>query len=49
MPDLAKQFTKEEIKLALDYILKNDVKLQHSTRHDLLYKNKKFAPKEQLV
>lgn len=46
MPDLAKQFTKEEIKKALDYILENGIKLQHSTRHDLVYKNRSFASKE---
>lgn len=46
MPDLAKQFTKEEVEKALDYIIENDIALRHSTRHDLVYKNRSFAPKE---
>jgi len=46
MPDLAKQFTKDEIERALDYIIENNIKLRHSTRHDLQYKGQRFAPKE---
>src|SRR5690606_3973247 len=41
-----KQFTKEEIEHALDYIIKNNIELRHSTKHDLLYKSRSFAPKE---
>lgn len=46
MPDLAKQFTKEEIEHALDHILENNIEMTPSTRHDLLYKDHLFAPKE---
>lgn len=46
MRDLAKQFTKEEIERALDHILDNNIKMLPSTKHDLIYKGKSFAPKE---
>lgn len=46
MPDLAKQFTKEEIEHALDHILDNKIEMTPSTKHDLLYKDHLFAPKE---
>lgn len=46
MPDLAKQFTKEEIERALNYIIENNIKMLPSTKHDLVYKGKSFAPKE---
>ncbi|MDR2221825.1 MAG: AAA family ATPase [Flavobacteriaceae bacterium] len=46
MPDLAKQFTKEEIEGALNYIEENKIKLNPSTKHDLVYRGNLFAPKE---
>lgn len=46
MPDLAKQFTKDEIERALDHILENRIEMTPSTKHDLLYKDHLFAPKE---
>jgi len=46
MPDLAKQFTKKEIETALDYILENEIELISSTKHNLIYKDHLFPPKE---
>lgn len=46
MPDLAKQFTKEEIEQTLDYILENNIEMQPSRKHDLVYKDYLFPPKE---
>ena len=46
MPDLAKQFTQEEIEQALDYILDKNIEMQPSTKHDLVYKDYLFPPKE---
>lgn len=46
MPDLAKQFTKEEIERALNHIIDNNIKMLPSTKHDLIYRGKSFAPKE---
>lgn len=46
MADLAKQFSREEIELALDYIIENGVELTPSTKYDLIYRDKKFPPKE---
>lgn len=46
MPDLAKQFTKKEIESALEYILENEIELLASTKHNLVYKDHLFPPKE---
>jgi len=46
MPSLAKQFSKEQIEHALEYIIENSVTLQPSTVHNLIYKGKTFPPKE---
>lgn len=46
MPDLAKQFTKEEIIKAIQYIDEFNPELEKSTVHDLIYKGKTYPPKE---
>lgn len=46
MPDLAKQFTKEEIINAIEHLEKNNITLKGSTVHDLLYNGKRYPPKE---
>ncbi|RZL69810.1 MAG: hypothetical protein EOO93_00430 [Pedobacter sp.] len=46
MPSLAKQFTKEQIESALEYIIENNIPLTPSTVHDLAYKGLKFPPKD---
>jgi Cdc6-like AAA superfamily ATPase len=46
MPDLAKQFNKEQIEAALEYIIKNQPVLNSSTQYNLLYKGIEFPPKE---
>ncbi|WP_051291234.1 McrB family protein [Pedobacter glucosidilyticus] len=46
MPDLAKQFTKEQIEAALEYIIENKPILSPSTQYNLVYKGKEFPPKE---
>lgn len=46
MPSLAKQFNREQIESALEYIIENDIQLTPSTVHDLAYKGLKFPPKE---
>nr|WP_315424291.1 AAA family ATPase [uncultured Pedobacter sp.] len=46
MPSLAKQFSKEQIEHALEYIINNNVTLKPSTVHNLVYKGKTFPPKE---
>lgn len=46
MPDLAKQFTKEEIINAIEHLEKNNINLKGSTVHDLFYNGKRYPPKE---
>lgn len=46
MPDLAKQFTREEILKALEYIDENNLSLIESTKYDLVYNGKSYPPKE---
>lgn len=46
MPRLAKQVNKAQIVAALEYIIENDVALKGATVHHLIYKGKKFPPKE---
>lgn len=46
MANLAKQITKEQIIIALEYIIKNDISLIGSTKYDLEYKGKSYPPKE---
>ncbi|MDM1346484.1 McrB family protein [Myroides marinus] len=46
MPDLVKQFTREEIEKALEHIVTSNIKLTPSTKHDLVYKGSLFPPKE---
>jgi len=46
MPDLAKEFTKEEIIKAIQYIDEFNPELEKSTVHDLIYKGKTYPPKE---
>jgi Cdc6-like AAA superfamily ATPase len=46
MPRLSKQVTKEQVLTALDHIIKYDLELNGSTKHNLIYKGKLFPPKE---
>lgn len=46
MPDLAKQFTREQITRAIEHIEKNDISLTNSTVHHLRYEGKSYPPKE---
>lgn len=46
MPSLAKQFNREQIETALEYIIENKPVLNPSTQHNLLYKGIEFPPKE---
>ncbi len=46
MPRLAKQVTKEQVITALDHIIKQNLELNGSTVHNLLYKGRSFPPKE---
>lgn len=46
MPDLAKQFTKEEILNAIEHIENEKLSLKGSTVHDLIYNDRTYPPKE---
>lgn len=46
MPSLAQQFNREQIVIALEYIIKNKPILNPSTQHNLIYKGIEFPPKE---
>lgn len=46
MPRLAKQVTKDQVITALEHIINNNLELNGSTVHNLIYKGKTFPPKE---